>query len=498
VRQTLYGFGHDHGPSVEAYRVLLDEAERIRREIVVLTAAAERLAGEQNPILAGLVRDSLREAGAVLDELADALEQGRAVRPEPLEQARDAVRHTVERLEATDAPAELTRRAAAGRLRALAGQLRAAVESSRAGASEGSRGEEPESGARPLRDPIAILRANLTPDSTVLRHAARLAVLVAGSDLAVRLAGVERGYWVPLTILVVLRPDFGTTLQRSVLRTIGTVVGLLVATALVHWIPGGDWWQVALIALFAFGMRLAGPGNIGLSAVGLSGLVVVLLSISGIPAHTTVVSRALSTVAGGTLAILAALALPAWERRFVPARLAGLLAAYHDYLLAVADPAADRTTLQRARAGARLARTNAQASVERARAEPVPAQAPVELGRTVLAHSHRLIHALLTIDAVRVAVRDAGGVAELAEFLRAAAEALAAARLAVQTGEPPGAGRRLRPLHDRLADTLAADPGRAGGVATATTLVEATDRVTNSLDTLLSELRRQLGIASGA
>ena len=38
VRQTFYGLGHDHGPSVEAYRVLLDEAERIRREIVVVAA----------------------------------------------------------------------------------------------------------------------------------------------------------------------------------------------------------------------------------------------------------------------------------------------------------------------------------------------------------------------------------------------------------------------------------------------------------------------------
>ena len=43
VRQTLFGLGHDHGPSVEAYRVLLDEAERIRREMLVLAGAADRL-----------------------------------------------------------------------------------------------------------------------------------------------------------------------------------------------------------------------------------------------------------------------------------------------------------------------------------------------------------------------------------------------------------------------------------------------------------------------
>ena len=37
------GSGHDHGPSVEAYRVLLDEAERIRGELIVLAGQIEQL-----------------------------------------------------------------------------------------------------------------------------------------------------------------------------------------------------------------------------------------------------------------------------------------------------------------------------------------------------------------------------------------------------------------------------------------------------------------------
>ena len=44
VRETLYGLGHDHGPSVEAYRVLLDEADRIRREVAAI-AGDGRAAG---------------------------------------------------------------------------------------------------------------------------------------------------------------------------------------------------------------------------------------------------------------------------------------------------------------------------------------------------------------------------------------------------------------------------------------------------------------------
>lgn len=497
ARATLYGLGHDHGPSVEAYRVLLDEAERIRRELLAVTAFAERLAEARNPILAGLVRGALTAASGVLDDVAAALTAGRAVDPDVLDRARATVGHAVRRLEeSTAAPAELTRRATATRLRALSGQLRAVVESSRTGASEGRAGDWHESSVgRLLHHPVAIVRANLSPESAVARHAVRLAVVVAGSDAVVRALDLSRGYWVALTLLVVMRPDFGATLQRSVMRTAGTIVGLLVATELVHWVPGGDWWHVALITLFAFGMRLAGPGNVALSAVSLSALVVVLLQVQGVAARDTVVDRGLATLAGGLLAVVAVLALPAWERQYVPRRLAAVLTAYRDYLDAIARPAADtaddRARLAATRTACRLARTNAQASVDRAGAEPVAARAEVELGRAVLAHTHRFVHAALVLDAVRQHVREAGGLPLLEAFATAVCDSLTALADALEAGNPAVSLPRLRPLHDELAERLAGDPDAVGGVDVATAVVDACDRITNSVDTLAAELRRQ-------
>ena len=501
VRTTLYGLGSDHGPSVEAYRVLLDEAERVRREIVVLGAVAERLAGEGRPILSGLVRGALTAAAGVLDEVAAALDAGRPVDEATLGPARAALRRAVEALEGEREPRdELTRRAAAARLLALSGQLRAAVESTGAGASEGRR---PDGGRAPgggiLRDPWEILRANLTLRSSILRHAIRLAVLVAGADAVVRSAGVNRGYWVPLTLLVVMRPDFASTWQRAAMRAAGTVVGLLLATELVHLLPAGAWWRVGLVLVLAFGMRLAGPGNIALSAVCLSGLVVVLLQVQGVPARAAVASRAVDTLTGGALAVVAvAVLLPAWERRFVPGRLGDLLAAYRRYLEVVADLGAGRDVLQRARAACRLARSNAQSSVDRVATEPVEGEREVELGGAVLAHTHRFVSAVLSLDALRVPLREAGGVPELAAFLEAAGEALDAARSAVDTGVAPSSPGRLRSMQEELREAV--DPAGPGGArleaGTAGAVVEATDRVANSLDTLLAELRRQLGVAS--
>ena len=490
VRQTLYGLGHDHGPSVEAYRVLLDEAERIRREMLVLSGAAERLRAAGAVASAQAVRDVLSGTAAVLDEIAAALDAGRAGERAVFDRVRSVVDT---QLAVLDASGELTSHAAAARVRSLTGQLRAAIETARTGASEGRRGEEPDTyGVRRLREPAASLRANLTPSSAVLRHAVRLGVLVSVSDLVVRLSGSDRGYWVPLTALVVLRPDFASTFQRSSMRVIGTIVGLLVATALVHWIPGGEAYEIALVGLFFFGMRLAGPNNLALSAAGLAALVVVLLELYGIPAHTTMRLRAEDTLLGGGLALVAILIAPVWERELVPARLGELLAAYRNYLAAVADPNSDAATRQRAGAACRSARMNARASVDRARAEPVRGAAAVELGEATLVHTHRFVHAMLTVDAVRAAVRDGGGLAELDELMGLAALTLSIAEQAVRSGRPPRSTPDLRTAQRAVVAALAQRPERVGGADNAAALTDATDRVANSLDTLHAELRRQL------
>ena len=114
VRKTLYGLGHDHGPSVEAYRVLLDEAERIRREVLVLGAALEWLDDESFGL-----RATLSAVADVLDAIATALERGRRVDPDLLVPAREAIRVATSALDETG---ELGHRAVSARLRALAGR----------------------------------------------------------------------------------------------------------------------------------------------------------------------------------------------------------------------------------------------------------------------------------------------------------------------------------------------------------------------------------------
>jgi uncharacterized membrane protein YccC len=367
-----------------------------------------------------------------------------------------------------------------------------------------------------LRDPVQVLRANLHLHSPALRHATRLAVLVPLTDLLTRAAGIERGYWVSLTIVVVLRPDFGSTFQRSFLRVVGTLVGLLLTSLVVHYLLG-DWQPgtIVLVALLFFGVRLAGQPNFALSSVFLAGLVVLLLSLAGFPAHSTVVDRSIDTVIGGAIALAAALLWPSWERGQLRNRLADLLRAYRDYLQVVLDPGAAPARRSAVRSQARLARSGAEASLDRARAEPVDSQGLVELGSAVLAHSHRLVHALTALDATGQAGRCYAAVPEFSALADTALRALEALSDAVRTGERPSRPAGLRGLHAELtralepvagaplsaepaSGALSAEPASGALSAEPTsgalpselaaTVVEATDRLVDSLNSLAAVL----------
>ncbi|MBS1861741.1 MAG: FUSC family protein [Actinobacteria bacterium] len=96
------------------------------------------------------------------------------------------------------------------------------------------------------------LRANWTLGSPVARHAVRYGVALAIGVAIYRIAGMKQhGYWIPLTILFVLRPERDETDRRLVLRAVGTFVGLLLATAMASAFDGAEVPIVIVLSLSA-------------------------------------------------------------------------------------------------------------------------------------------------------------------------------------------------------------------------------------------------------
>ena len=102
------------------------------------------------------------------------------------------------------------------------------------------------------------LAANLTLRSSSARHALRFGAALAAGVATYRLLDLrDHGFWIPLTILFVLRPERDETYRRLILRAVGTVLGLIVATVLAEAVGGYD-LVVALCltvaAALAFGL----------------------------------------------------------------------------------------------------------------------------------------------------------------------------------------------------------------------------------------------------
>src|SRR5262249_19859891 len=158
------------------------------------------------------------------------------------------------------------------------------------------------------------IRANLGLSSEAGRHAVRLAVIAGVAQMIALQTSIPHGYWVTLTVLLVLRPDYGSTLYRGFQRAVGTVIGagLGVATGLLGNV--GNWALLTALGISLFGAYAVMSVNYLFFAVFLTDYVVVLLSLLGLPADQTAVDRLIGTAIGAALAMLAYIAWPTWER----------------------------------------------------------------------------------------------------------------------------------------------------------------------------------------
>ncbi len=472
LQHTLLGRYRAHGRAMEAFAVLLELAERIRLELMAIS--------ELHAAPAAHARYRLR-AARVLDAVARALEN--AEPPQRAERALAALRNDTRAV-----PDALT-----AHLRALDGQLAAAVRNAN---WAGSRGELRAAAAetqlpRSLQSGSvrAMLRANLTPRSVAFRHAVRMAVCLSVALLVSRLFQLPHGYWLPMTAAIVLRADFSATFNFGLLRVVGTVLGLVLTTALLHLTPDSPWAHLALMALLCMAFRWLANAHYGIAVAALTGTVVILLAFEGVDSGVAVTDRVINTALGCGMAMLAYLAWPTWERGRAHDALAEMLDAYAGYLRALAHPE-QREAQRETRSLARTARSNALASLERMRAEPGTPPSLLELARALFANGNRLARTAMALEALGDASPTRP--AAVNAFVATCADAVQVVATALHEQRAPDALPDLRALQQALRASLQAE-----GHAEAESLVRLSDRLTDNIDTLAHVLRRAPPAAAG-
>ena len=183
------------------------------------------------------------------------------------------------------------------------------------------------------------------------------------------------GYWIVVAVIFVLKPEFGVTVGRSLLRVIGTLAGVVAATLLLASLqPGPVTLAVLTIAVSAFAFSLFNV-NYGAFALFLTCLTVFLAAFMGLPAMTAVANRTVDNLIGAGLTVVAFLVWPTWVATEVPRLVASCLRAEgrlgQRVVAAFSDPGPEpHENFDPLISAARLSRSNAEAAVERMAHEP--------------------------------------------------------------------------------------------------------------------------------
>jgi uncharacterized membrane protein YccC len=460
-------------PAGEAFRTLMVEADRAYPEVIALVHVRPQLPAAD----AAALGDALQATSEALRAIADELTGGPPC-AELVEQLRDRLRSATRTIEATREGHQ-----AGARLEALRAQLRAAVDA----ATGSTRGREigsrlrraiPRRRALGAHNALSILHANLSLQSTAFRHGIRLGVTLAVATALYRLVDLPRGYWVPLTVAFVLKPDFGATFSRGLQRYAGTIIGAVLASAITALLDPGHWTLVVLVGVFAAGIYTFILANYLLFTTSVTALIVFFVAFDGVSEWTAVPDRLLDTLIGGALTLAAYWLWPTWEGERVSGRLAELIDADRKYAAAVLnaciDPGRyDGDALHDARLNGRRARTEAEASVQVAQAEPRKHRGDIDTDLDVLASLRRFADGALALEAILE--DDAARSARPA--LRSLAHDLDDALAELAAVERNGGALRLpglRAEHDALARAEGAD----------SPVAQETDRMVNAVDTL--------------
>jgi uncharacterized membrane protein YccC len=227
----------------------------------------------------------------------------------------------------------------------------------------------------PLAGAALALRANLSLESTAFRHALRLAVVSTVATMLYRIIDPVDGYWIVVAVIFVLKPEFGVTLGRSILRVVGTLAGVAAATFFLASLqPGPVVLAVLTVVVSAFAFTLFNV-NYGVFALFLTCLTVFLAAFLGLPPTTAVLNRATDNLIGAGLTVVAFLVWPTWVATEVPRLVSACLLAEgrlgQRILATFSDPAGGSgQDFGQLISTARRSRSNAEAAVERMVHEP--------------------------------------------------------------------------------------------------------------------------------
>jgi uncharacterized membrane protein (TIGR01666 family) len=244
----------------------------------------------------------------------------------------------------------------------------------------------------------------LTPKSSLFRHALRMSLVLCLGYAIIKVADLDRGYWILLTSLFVCQPNYSATKSRLTLRIVGTLTGVALGIPILYFIPSVE-GQLILIVIsgvlfFAFRSVRYAQATLFITL-----LVLLCFNLLG-QGFEIIVPRIIDTIIGCAIAWAAVSFIwPDWHFRQLPVIVSKTISANCHYLDAIVTQYKQGKNND---LNYRIARRNAHnfdaeltSIVSGLSAEPKKDPQQIELGFRFLYLSHSLLSYISALGAHR-------------------------------------------------------------------------------------------------
>ena len=249
---------------------------------------------------------------------------------------------------------------------------------------------------------LRILQRNLSFRSTIFRHSLRLAVTLMIGFVLGNVFSFQNPYWILLTIILIMRPNYGLTKARSKDRTIGTIIGGVIAMVIVFLIQ--DMYVYGILALISFVIALSMlQKNYKASAIYVTLSIVFIYGILQPDVMTVIQYRILDTLVGAGLSYLGFLFLwPSWSFQEIRKVVTKSVEANRVYLSQIADFYIRKgkvpTSYRLARKNAFLETSNLSSAFQRMTQEPHSKQRNLKKIYELVELNHNFLSSLASLS----------------------------------------------------------------------------------------------------
>lgn len=248
---------------------------------------------------------------------------------------------------------------------------------------------------------LNVITENLSFNSTLFRHALRLTVTLLFAFILGTLLDIKNTYWILLTLIVIMRPNYGLTKERSKDRTIGTLIGAAFAIGIVLLTQNVVVYSVLAIISLTLSFALI-QQNYKSAAALITINIVFVYSLINPDAFQVIQYRVIDTLIGASIAVIANYTLwPSWEALNLKSVLVEALEKNRKYLLATQalyyDKKENELDYKLARKEAFLAISNLNAAFQRLTQDPKSKQKEFQLIYGMVTLNQTMVSAIASI-----------------------------------------------------------------------------------------------------